>query len=565
MQIHKMHLFSFLYMLALCSESGVAMLVVNNLDKSFDGNTIFKNLNFSVQDGDKVAVVGLNGAGKSTLFRILLNQIDCDSGEFYMGKNPRIGWMPQTIDELNLPDDVIVYDFLRSGRPLADIEERMAQIYEKMAAGDESAELLQQLGACQSEFEYWDGYSAESELETMIDQMGIDRQNLHKKLGELSGGQKSKISFVRTLYTRPSILFLDEPTNHLDAVSRDWMTDYLISSTATVVIISHDEDFITKVADKTLYLDAIMHTGTLYGFGYQRFLHTLAETNESLQRQLQKQMREINRIQAFIDSQRGKSGKAKRLAQSREKMLEKKMQDLAILPPEQKDINLELKPSRDADVLPVCAENLNFAYVPGKKVIKNLTFSLNRGEKFLIVGPNGAGKSTLLKLLYNILQPDSGIIRTGKKTDMGYYAQEHETLNPDITILENASGVSDIGTSKLRSVLGRFNFIGDKVNQTVKTMSPGERSRLELAKLCLSGANVLLLDEPTNHLDVATKKAIAHSFSEYGGTLIVVSHDLEFLKHLGIDRMLMLPSGRLQFFDEDIVRRYMEQEQLNGH
>lgn len=540
------------------------MLVVTNLDKSFDGNLIFKNLSFSVQDGDKVAVVGLNGAGKSTLFRILLNQIDCDSGDFYMGKNPRIGWMPQTIDELNLPKDVIVYDFLRSGRPLAEIEQRMAEIYSKMADGDESEDLLQQLGACQSEFEYWDGYSAESELETMIDQMGIDRQNLNKKLGELSGGQKSKISFVRTLYARPNVLFLDEPTNHLDAASREWMTDYLVSTDASVIFISHDEEFINKVADKTLYLDAMMRTGTLYSFGYQRFLRTLAETNESLERQLQKQMREINRIQAFIDKQRGKFGKMAKQAQSREKLLEKKLQNLAVVPPEKKGIDLELKPNREEDILPVCVEDLFFAYTPDKKVIKKLTFSLNRGEKFLIVGENGAGKSTLLKLLYKILTPDSGTLRIGKKTDLGYYAQEYETLNPEITILENASSVTDISTSKLRSVLGHFNFVGDKVNQTVKTMSPGERSRLELAKLCLGGANVLLLDEPTNHLDVATKKIIANSLSEYGGTLIIVSHDLEFLKHLGIDRMLMLPSGRLQFYDENIVRRYMDQEKTES-
>ena len=541
------------------------MLLVKNLEKSFDSNVIFKNLNFSVQDGEKVAVVGLNGAGKSTLFRILLNQIDSDAGEFYMGKSPRIGWMPQTIDELNLPDDVIVYDFLRSGRPLAEIERRMTEIYTKMADGDDSEELLQQLGVCQSEFEYWDGYTAESELETMIDQMGIDRQNLNKKLGELSGGQKSKISFIRTLYSRPSILFLDEPTNHLDATSREWMTDYLVATDASVIFISHDEEFIDKVADKTLYLDAMMHTGTLYGFGYKRFLRTLAETNESLERQLQKQMREINRIQAFVDSQRGKSGKAKRQAQSREKMLDKMRQNLVVAPMEKKDIDLELSPNREADILPITVENLNFSYFTNRKVIKNLTFSLNRGEKFLIVGENGAGKSTLLKLLYKILKPDSGIVRIGKKTDLGYYAQEYETLNPNITILENASSVTNIGTSKLRSVLNHFNFVGDKVKQSVKTMSPGERSRLELAKLCLGGANVLLLDEPTNHLDVATKKTIAQSFSEYGGTLIIVSHDLEFLKHLGIDRMLMLPSGRLQFFDESIVRRYMEQEKLKGH
>ena len=283
------------------------MLIVKNIGKSFDGNTIIKNLTFSASDGDKVAVVGLNGAGKSTLFRMLLGQISCDSGDFFMGKNPRVGWMPQTVDELNLPEDTNVYDFLRSGRPLPEIEKNIADIYTKMANGDTSEELLNLLGKYQTEFEIWDGYSAESELESMIIQMGVDKENLGKKLGELSGGQKSKISFIRTLYARPDVLFLDEPTNHLDAASRDWMMNYLIKTTATVIFISHDEEFLNKVADKVLYMDAMAHTGTFYSFGYQKFLKTLAETNQSLEKQLQKQMEEINRIQKFIDAQRGKS------------------------------------------------------------------------------------------------------------------------------------------------------------------------------------------------------------------------------------------------------------------
>lgn len=300
------------------------MLIVRNIEKSFDGNAIIKNLTFSVSDGDKIAVVGLNGAGKSTLFRILLGQTSCDSGDVFMGTNPRIGWMPQTVDELNLPENMNAYDFLRSGRPLPEIEKNIADVYTKIANGDTSEKLLNLLGKYQTEFETWDGYSAESELESLIVQMGVDKENLDKKLGELSGGQKSKISFIRTLYARPDILFLDEPTNHLDAASRDWMMNYLIKTNATVVFISHDEEFLNKVADKVLYMDAVAHTGTLYSFGYQKFLKTLAETNQSLERQLQKQMDEVNRIQKFIDAQRGKSGKIKRQAQSREKLLEKR-------------------------------------------------------------------------------------------------------------------------------------------------------------------------------------------------------------------------------------------------
>lgn len=536
------------------------MLIVKNLEKSFDGNQIIKNLSFSVADGDKVAVVGLNGAGKSTLFRILLDQISYDSGEFFMGKSPRIGWMPQTVDELNLPNDMNVYDFLRSGRPLPKIESKIAEIYQKIANGDTSTETLNLLGQYQNEFDSWDGYSAESELENMIVQMGVPPENLNKKLGELSGGQKSKISFVRTLYSRPDVLFLDEPTNHLDAASREWMMNYLIKTQSTVVFISHDEEFLTKVADKVLYLDTMSHTGTLYNFGYSKFIKTLAETNASLERQFQKQMEEINRIQKFIDAQRGKSGKIKRQAQSREKLLEKKKQNLVIVLQEKKTIDLDLKPNRQEDIIPIGVENLNFAYDIKKPVIKRLSFSLNRGEKFIVVGENGAGKSTLLKLINGILKPDSGKIYIGKKTDLGYYAQEHETLDFDISVFDNVSNTSNLPTAKLRSVLSHFNFIGDKLKQKVQTLSPGERSRLELCKLCLSGANTLLLDEPTNHLDIATKKTMAESLRDYGGTLLIVSHDLDFLKHLGVERMLMLPSGRLQFFDEKIVKRYMDKE-----
>lgn len=534
------------------------MLIVKNLEKSFDGNQIIKNLSFSVADADKVAIVGLNGAGKSTLVRILLDQISYDSGEFFMGKKPRIGWMPQTVDELNLPEDMNVHDFLRSGRPLPQIESKIAEIYQQISNGDTSAETLNLLGQYQNEFDSWDGYSAESELDNMIIQMGIPPENLNKKLGELSGGQKSKISFIRTLYSRPNILFLDEPTNHLDAASRDWMMNYLIKTNATVIFISHDEEFLNKVADKVLYMDTMSHTGTLYNFGYSKFIKTLAETNASLERQFQKQMEEINRIQKFINAQRGKSGKIKRQAQSREKLLEKKKRNLVTIAQEKKSIDLDLRPNRPEDVIPINVENLNFAYDAKKPVIKRLSFSLNHGEKFIIVGENGAGKSTLLKLINGILKPDTGKIYIGKKTDIGYYAQEHETLDFKTSVFDNVSKVSNLPAAKLRSVLSHFNFIDDKLKQTVQTLSPGERSRLEFCKLCLSGANTLLLDEPTNHLDIATKQVIANSLHDYGGTLLIVSHDLEFLRHLGVERMLMLPSGRLQFFDEDIVKRYMD-------
>jgi ATP-binding cassette subfamily F protein 3 len=477
-----------------------------------------------------------------------------------MGKSPLIGWMPQTVDELDLPDNANVRDFLRSGRPLPEIERELAEVYASMANGDNSEKILDKLGKLQSDYEHWDGYSAEAELDAMIAQMNVDPENLDKNIGEISGGQKSKISFIRSLYSRPNILLLDEPTNHLDAASRDWMIDYLGSMDANVIFISHDEDFIKKTARKILYIDALAHTATLYNSGYDRFLRTLAETNAGLEKQLQNQMREINRIQHFVDSMKGKYGKRKRQAQSREKALEKMKKNLAAPQQKKREIDIELKPSREGDANPITAENLYFSYASGKNVIKNLTFSLNRGEKFIVVGENGAGKSTLLKLIYGVLHQQSGNLKIGSKTDLGYYAQEYETLKNNANVLENVSKSSNLSVTKIRALLGKFNFHEDKMKQSAATLSPGERSRLELARLCMSGANTLLMDEPTNHLDVSTRKSMAESFREYGGTLVIVSHDVEFLKALGVERMLMLPSGRVKFFDENIVRKYMELE-----
>jgi ATP-binding cassette subfamily F protein 3 len=292
----------------------------------------------------------------------------------------------------------------------------------------------------------------------------------------------------------------------------------------------------------------------------------LAETNESLEKQMRNQMREISRMQQFIDSQKGKSGKRKRQAQSREKMLEKLKRELVEPPKEKKAVQMELKPARTGDANPIIAQSVSFSYSPGgRKVIDNLTFSLTNGERFIIVGENGAGKSTLLKLMAGVLAPRFGKIAVGRKTDVGYYAQEHETLDKNASVLGNAERGANLPTSKIRALLGRFNFRGDKANQAAATLSPGERSRLELAKLCLGGANLLLLDEPTNHLDIPTKKSLAKSFREYGGTFVVVSHDVDFLVELGIERMLVLPTGEIRPYDESIVRKYMELEKQRVH
>ncbi len=543
------------------------MLQVTNLCKSFGDSLVFDKVCFSVVSGEKLAVLGLNGAGKSTLIRILMDKIQYDSGTIEFGRGSRIGWMPQTVDELDLPNDINVKTFLSNARPLTEIQNKIAEIYTNMTDDGLDDSQMAELEKLENEFDYWGGYSAESELEKLIFEMGISDDVLDKNLGELSGGQKSKISFIRTLYAKPDILFLDEPTNHLDVETATWMTEYLKSIPATVIFISHDEDFVRALSKKVLYIDAMTKRANLYGFGYDRFLRTLAETNAALEKQMRNQMAKIEKVQKFIESAKAKSmtmTKLKRQAQSREKMLEKLKQDLVEVPTSSRGAVIDIKPNRMGDTNPIVSDSVFFAYENDRPVIKNLTFSLGSNERFIIIGENGAGKSTTLKLMARLLKPNRGIVQKGRKTDIGYYAQEFDTLDKHSTVLENVTESTDLETTKLRGILGRFNFDQNKVNQKISTLSPGERSRLELAKLCMRGANLLLLDEPTNHLDKQTKTAMAHALRDYGGTLVVVSHDTEFLTALGVDRMLMLPSGRINFYDENIVKRYMEKEKQSG-
>ena len=533
------------------------MLSVKNLEKYYNDNLIFKNLTFDVQKGDKLAVLGLNGAGKSSLLKILSNNLNYNSGEIVFNKNIRISLMPQTIAEMDIDNNLTVIDFLKSGRPIDLISKKLDEIYLKLEENNTDIKLLEELGKYQSDFEYWGGYTYLSELETMINQMKIDKNNLNKKLYDLSGGQKSKISFVRTLYSKPDILLLDEPTNHLDINSRDWIFNYLNSLESSIIFVSHDEEFIRKIANKILYLDSNSHTGKLYNFSYDRFIKTLGETNKSLEKQFKNQMNEIGRIQKFIDKQKGKSGKIKRQADSREKQLEKIKSNMIVLPKQEKEINIIFKNSEKSDLIPITLKKVSFSYDNSNNVIKNINLSVNRNEKLLIVGKNGAGKSTLLKLICGILTPDFGSINISKNTKIGYYAQEYENLDLNTNVFENLSKISSLSNQNLRSFLNKFNFDTNKIKQNIKTLSPGERSRLELAKLSLSNSNVLLLDEPTNHLDITSKRSLAKSFKELNKTFIIVSHDLEFIKELDIDKILILPVGKIKFFDENIVKYYL--------
>ena len=526
-----------------------------NLSMSFGDEELFENVNLQISDNEKVGVVGVNGAGKTTFFKLIMGIEEADSGKIVLGNN-RVSWLPQVLDDSVSSLDISVFDFLLSGRPIERLNRELQDNYEKLSLEkDENKQkkIFKIINNLQKKLDYWDCYTAENVLLKIIDGMNIDDSMLEKKLSELSGGQKSKVAFARLLYSKPEIILLDEPTNHLDKDTKDYVINYLKNYKGSVFVISHDTDFLNKVTSMTLFLDKRRKTFELYNGNYDRFKELYAQQEKNIQLQVEKAQKEEERLKSFIDKYANSSGKRKKMVQDREKKLEKLLKNKIDVSPDLKTAKIDITINRESTTIPLKVQNVSFKYndYDEKNIINNLSFNLLKGEKFLIVGKNGVGKSTLLKLIVGELKPNSGEIVIGNKTDIGYYAQEHELLDNNKSIIDNFAEVN-ISQSKLRSVLGRFLFSGDDVFKKVGILSPGERSRVALAKLSLSGANFLILDEPTNHLDPETQTIIADTFKNFPGTMLVVSHNPEFVDNLGIERTLILPDGIISYYDRSL-------------
>lgn len=533
---------------------------IKNLSMSFNTQELFSNINLHISEKDKVGIVGVNGAGKTTFFKIVMGILEPDTGKIILENNARVEWLPQIIDEDEKSKDMTVLEFLSLGRPIDKLNEQLQDTYIELSNNKNSSRekvLFSIIDKLQKKLDYWDVYNAQNTLFKIIDGMNIPVEMLEQKLRTLSGGQKSKIAFARLLYSKPELILLDEPTNHLDSESKEYVINYLKNYNGGVFIISHDIDFLNKVTNKTLFLDKRTKSFELYNGNYSNFKRLSEEHEKTLQRQAEIQQQEEEKLRAIINRYASASGKKKRMAQDREKKLEKLLENKIEIAPSQKKAKIDMNIARESSAVPLKVSNLCFKYKKNSQhnIIDNLSFQLAKGEKFLIVGQNGVGKSTLLKLIVGQLTPDVGKIELGSKTDIGYYAQEHELLDNEKNILENFSDI-DITTNRLRSVLGRFLFYGDDVYKKVRVLSPGERSRVALAKLSLKGANMLILDEPTNHLDPDTQVIIAETFRTFNGTMLVVSHNPDFVDNLGIERTLHLPSGKISYYNREVVEYY---------
>lgn len=524
---------------------------------SFGSEIIYDDANFSIEEKDKVGVVGVNGAGKTTLFKILLKEERLDAGKIKV-INKRIGYLPQEITFTN--QEMIVLDYLSEGRPIKRLEQELNNIYEKLPKLEEKEQnkVLKHAEKIQNELDSLHQYTAEDELLEIIESMKIDSELLEMKVKNLSGGQKSKIAFAKLLYENADILLLDEPTNHLDMKTKDYVINYLKNYHGMVLVISHDIDFLNDIVTKTMFINKVTHKIKVYKGNYKEFKRLYADEMMLKERKRTEQLKEIKQLQEVVDRAEQASRtnhKLKKMGQSRKKLLDKKLEELETVEEKYKTVTMRVEPLERSGKIPIEVNHLTFHYPNKNNLYYNLSFQLQRGEKFLIVGENGIGKSTLLKLIMKQLQPIQGEIVYGYHASIAYYAQELEILDENKTILENIDN-PNYNDQELRTFLGNFLFSNNDVFKKVKVLSPGEKARVALCKILIQRTNIIILDEPTNHFDPETQKVIGDNFKNYTGTLLVVSHNPSFVEQIGITRMLVLPEGKVVEYKRELLHYY---------
>ncbi len=513
-----------------------------HLSLSFGSEKIYDDCSFHFETSDKVGIVGVNGAGKSTLFRVILGQQALDDGKLDL-PSLRLGYLPQEIRIDPAHNDITVWQYIAAARPVDQLQDQLNAEYEKLAKYPDSQAITERIVKLQDLIDSYDIANFDYELLKIIEKMGL-QDLMDAPMCQLSGGQKSKVAFARVLFENAGLLLLDEPTNHLDVDTKSFVANYLRNYRGMVLVISHDADFLDTVTNKTLFLNKSTHKTSVYRGNYTYFRRQYAEEKAEQDRRISQQEREIKRIQEFVERARNAKRSNTALIKQghvREKMLDRKYAELEVREQSYQKVALQIVPSKQSGKVPLEIQNLSFHYPNCAPLYDKLSFSLTRGEKFLIVGENGIGKSTLLKLIMGELTPDSGTIIPSQNTTIAYYAQELEILDERETILDNVKSY-DYTDTEMRSLLSNFLFQGDDVYKKISVLSPGEKARVALCKILTKRSNVIILDEPTNHFDPETQKIIGENFRDYTGTLIMVSHNPSFVEQVGITRMLILPS-----------------------
>ena len=506
------------------------MIQLSELTKSFGDRTLFDHVTWQIGDGERVGLCGPNGAGKTTLLKMLAGYDDLDSGGIIKPADLTIGYLPQ--DGLTHAGRTVFEEASSAFQPLLDMKAEMHDIEHRL--GDASVPqaehdaMLHRYSDLQDRFRLGDGYSMDLRIATVMRGLGFSQEDLSRPAETFSGGWQMRIALAKLLLGRPNLLLLDEPTNHLDLEARNWLEEYLASYPYAVILVSHDRYFLDAVV--TRITDLNLRKLTDYVGNYSKYVEQRDAMLDRLRQMKREQDEEVARVEMFINRFRYQATKAAQV-QSRIKMLEKVVP--IEVPPERKRIHFTFPACAKSGRTVLELKHLRKGY-GNLTVFKNVSLHIERGDRIALVGPNGAGKSTLMRMLSGEEAPDSGTRTLGHQVVMEYFAQDEATrLDPTLTVYETLQvGSPTDMVPAIRNILGGFLFSGDDVYKKAAVLSGGERTRLAVARMLLRPSNTLLLDEPTNHLDLDSKDVLLEALEDYGGTLVMVSHDRYFVERL---------------------------------
>ena len=523
-----------------------------NLEQRFGANTIFSNVSFSIPDNARIGLVGPNGAGKTTLLKILTGQQDPTHGEVAFNKGIKVGYNAQ---ENALNEENTIWDEMEA--VFADLikkSKKITQMQMQIADNPEDQDLLKRYDQLAYDFEQEGGFTYQAEIKSVLNGFKFKEDSWSKVIGTLSGGEKTRLAFVKLLLQKPPLLLLDEPTNHLDLDTLDWLEGFLKNYQGAIITVSHDQYFLDNLTNEIFELN--FGKLTTFKGNYTQYTKERELIDAQQEAAYEKQQEHIKKEEEFIQKNLVRASTTKR-AQSRRKQLEKLER---INPPKHRNkVRIHFSSERPSGKEVLIANNLSIGY-PDKTMVEDINFQVNKNDRVAIIGPNGIGKSTLLKTVVDKLKPKDGSIKLGASLDVGYYDQELQTLDPSKTVLDTIWDRHKTMPEKdVRSILASFLFTAKDIDKTVGQLSGGQKARLTLTVLSLEHDNFLLMDEPTNHLDIEAKEVLEAALNKYDGTLLFVSHDRYFINELA-NKIISVRDGHAKIYEGNYSYYLAERE-----
>jgi ATPase subunit of ABC transporter with duplicated ATPase domains len=524
------------------------VIVASGIELRAGARLLLADTSFQVAEGDRIGLVGRNGAGKTTLAKVLSGNAQPSAGA--VRRSGTVGYLPQDPRTGDL--DVLALDRVLSARGLDELRHQMRRAEAQMSDPDPgmAQKAIRRYGNLSDRLAVLGGYAAEAQAASLAASLGLPDRVLHQPLRTLSGGQRRRIELARILFSGAQTLLLDEPTNHLDADSIIWLRDHLKTYRGGLVVISHDTELIEQVVNKVFHLDANRSVLDIYNVGWKAYLAQREADERRRRRERANAERQATALQSQADKMRAKATKA-RAAHNMQRRAERLLAGTETERKADRVARLRFPVPVPCGKTPLTATGLSKSY-GSLEVFTDIDLAIDRGSRVVVLGLNGAGKTTLLRLLAGVEKPDTGKVAPGHGLRLGYYAQEHETLDTERSVIENMrTAAPELTDSEQRKVLGSFLFSGEDVDKPVGVLSGGEKTRLALAILVVSGANVLLLDEPTNNLDPASREEILSALAAYQGAIVLVTHDEGAVDALSPERVIVLPEGTEDTWSED--------------